>query len=148
VRGGFTVSDIHNTDHRRQNMSDILKRLGLDAELLARGQFAGALRSAVFRCLSCDADQACQAWLAHAPERIDRAPSWCPNSEFFAYTRGQTCGGIPGSDNIAQTALAPADDTLVDRIWSRAIILFGLALTVAWTCLLGYGLVTIIKLLF
>jgi hypothetical protein len=32
------------------------------------------------------------------------------------------------------------------HIWPRVIVAFGLALTVAWICLLGYGLVKLVEL--
>ena len=41
--------------------------------------------------------------------------------------------------------LRPAKtDPLVYRIWPPAVIALGLALSVAWTCLLGYQLVKLI----
>jgi hypothetical protein len=68
---------------------------------------------------------------------------------------------------IAPTALAPADDALVDRIlppatialglgltaawalrhriWPQAMIALGLGLTVAWTGLLVYGLAKLVE---
>ena len=152
-------------------MSEMLKRLGLDVEILACRRLATDLRFAVCRCQSCDADQACQDWLAHAPELLDRAPSFCRNAEFFAYTRDRIYGAIRGSDsnasfNIcgvsgnknqkrpmqAQTAIAAeprsasAVDPLIRRIWPPAMVAFGLGLAAAWVCLLIYGLVTVIKL--
>ena len=56
----------------------------------------------------------------------------------------------------AQTAIAVTADLLsvsaaqqlVYRIWIRALIAFGLALTSAWACLLGYGLIKLVKLAF
>jgi hypothetical protein len=47
---------------------------------------------------------------------------------------------------IAPTPLAPAEDTLLHHIWPHALIAFGLGLTVAWTCVLAYGLVTLLEL--
>ena len=35
---------------------------------------------------------------------------------------------------------------VIHRIWPVAVIAFGLALTAAWMCLLGYGLVKIIEM--
>ena len=35
---------------------------------------------------------------------------------------------------------------VIHRIWPVAVIGFGLALTAAWMCLLGYGLVKIIEM--
>jgi hypothetical protein len=49
---------------------------------------------------------------------------------------------------IGSLALAPADDALFHRIWPRAMVALGLGLTAAWTCLLGYGVVSLIALAF
>jgi hypothetical protein len=78
-------------------MAEMLDRLGLDAETLARGRLANDLRFAVCTCQSCDAVQACQDWLAHAPEWLDRAPAFCRNAELFACSRGPVAGDIRGS---------------------------------------------------
>jgi len=48
-----------------------------------------------------------------------------------------------------QTTIAPAAaaaNPIFHRIWPLAAIAFGLALTVAWIFLLGYGLVTLIEI--
>jgi len=52
---------------------------------------------------------------------------------------------------IAASALAPAAvsgstlaQPLFHRIWPTAVIALGLGLTAVWTCLLGYGLVSLI----
>ena len=44
----------------------------------------------------------------------------------------------------ADSLSAPAVQPLFYRIWPRAMIALGLGLTAAWTCLLGYGLVSLI----
>jgi len=49
---------------------------------------------------------------------------------------------------IAPTAQATHTNTLFHRIWPPAIIMFGLGLTAAWMALLGYGLVSLIKIAF
>jgi hypothetical protein len=92
------LSNIHDADHRWQNMCEMLDRLGLDAATLAHGRLASDLRSAVSSCQSCSADQACQEWLVHAPEWLDRAPAFCPNAELFACVRDLVYGGIAGSE--------------------------------------------------
>jgi hypothetical protein len=74
-------------------MCEMLDRLGLDAEMLARGRLANDLRFAVYACQSCGADQVCQDWLVRAPEWIDQAPTFCPNAELFACTRDFIYGG-------------------------------------------------------
>ena len=45
------------------------------------------------------------------------------------------------AQNVAASAVAPADFTLARRIWPFPMVVFGLGLTAAWIGLLGYGLV-------
>ena len=47
---------------------------------------------------------------------------------------------------IAPAALTPTVNNYICRIWPRAVIALGLGLTVAWTGLLGYGVVSLIAL--
>jgi hypothetical protein len=49
---------------------------------------------------------------------------------------------------IAPTAPAPVADPLIRRMWAPVMIALGLGLTAAWTCLLWYGLVSLIELAF
>lgn len=72
----------------------MLDRLGLDASMLAHGRLASDLRAAVSSCQSCRADQVCQDWLVRAPESIDKAPAFCPNTELFATARGLIERGV------------------------------------------------------
>jgi len=87
------LSDIYNADRRWQNMCEMLDRLGLDAEMLARGRLANDLRLAVRTCQSCEVDHVCQDWLARAPEWIEKAPTFCRNAELFSCTCNQIYGG-------------------------------------------------------
>jgi hypothetical protein len=48
------------------------------------------------------------------------------------------------STAAANSASAP--EPLVHRVWPRAIIGVGLAVTVAWTCLLAFGFVRLVAL--
>jgi hypothetical protein len=41
-----------------------------------------------------------------------------------------------------------ANDKLFPRIWPAAIITFGFVLTVAWVALLGYGIISLIRIAF
>jgi hypothetical protein len=51
--------------------------------------------------------------------------------------------------STAPTAIAATtNSSLIDRIWPAAIIILGLVVNVAWVALLGYGLVSLIKLAF
>jgi hypothetical protein len=52
-----------------------------------------------------------------------------------------------------QTTIAPAgsvasDTNLFHRIWPAAVIILGLLLNAAWVILLGYGLLSLIRLAF
>jgi hypothetical protein len=49
---------------------------------------------------------------------------------------------------VSPTVPAPSSGTFVHWIWPAAIIIFGLALNIAWVVLLGYGLTRVIALAF
>jgi len=46
----------------------------------------------------------------------------------------------PPAPNLVKVERSP--------IWARAMVIIGLGLTAAWTCLLGYGLVKLVQLAF
>ena len=52
----------------------------------------------------------------------------------------------PGSPTAAAQSTPRAATRVIHRIWPVAVIAFGLALTAAWMCLLGYALVKIIEM--
>jgi hypothetical protein len=52
----------------------------------------------------------------------------------------------PGSPTADTQSVPRAATHVIHRIWPVAVIGFGLALTAAWMCLLGYGLVKIIEM--
>ena len=71
--------------NRLRNMSEMMDRLGFDAETLARTELNVGL---VFRaCQICPADEVCHHWLARAPKSFKRAPAFCPNAERYARPR-------------------------------------------------------------
>ena len=94
VHGGKVLPNIQDAVHRWRNMCEMLDRLGLDAAALAHGRLASDLRTAVTNCQSCGADQVCQDWLMRAPESLEKAPVFCPNSELFASVRDLIDRGI------------------------------------------------------
>jgi hypothetical protein len=47
---------------------------------------------------------------------------------------------------IVDNASAPLATPFVHRIWPVAVVGFGLALTAAWLCLLGYELVKLLEM--
>lgn len=49
---------------------------------------------------------------------------------------------------LVSTAPVTSSTSLFDRIWPVAIIILGLVLNVAWVALLGYGVVSLIGLVF
>ena len=51
-----------------------------------------------------------------------------------------TCEAAPAVDKPS----APAAMRVIQRIWPIAVIVIGLVLTAAWTCLLGYGIAKLI----
>ncbi len=74
--------------HRLRNVSEMMDRLGFDAETLARTDLNVG---SVFRaCEMCPADEVCHDWLVRAPKSYQRAPAFCPNAERFARAREVT----------------------------------------------------------
>ena len=49
---------------------------------------------------------------------------------------------VPTADAYATPTRAP----VIRRIWPQAVIVFGLALSAAWICFLGYGIVKLIEM--
>ena len=49
-------------------------------------------------------------------------------------------------DPTTDVRTAPAREPLFRRIWPAAAIAFGLGLTAAWMCFLGYGLVKLVEI--
>lgn len=47
---------------------------------------------------------------------------------------------------IARAIPTAENATLFHRIWPAAVVLFGFGLNAAWVALLGYGIVSILKL--
>jgi hypothetical protein len=94
------MSNLDAPDRRWRNLSGMLNRLGLDAEMLAHGRLAVSLRSAVSTCQSCDTDQLCQAWLMRAPEWLNTAPAFCPNCGLFACERAIAYGNRGGAEQF------------------------------------------------
>jgi hypothetical protein len=49
---------------------------------------------------------------------------------------------------VPAAASVPSSARLFHRIWAPALLFIGVALTLAWTVLLGYGLVNAVALAF
>ena len=73
---------------RLRNMSEMMDRLGLDAETLARTNLN--VRSVFRACQTCPADEVCHDWLVRAPKSFRRAPAFCPNAKRIARARLMT----------------------------------------------------------
>lgn len=74
--------------HRLRNMSEMMDRLGYDAETLARTDLN--VSSMFNACQICPAEEICHDWLARAPKSFKRAPAFCPNAERFDHPRRLT----------------------------------------------------------
>jgi len=81
-RNATSVFTFDMAVHRLRNMSEMMDRLGFDADALARSELNMIF---VFRaCQKCPADVVCHDWLLRAPKSFERAPAFCPNAERFA----------------------------------------------------------------
>jgi hypothetical protein len=47
--------------------------------------------------------------------------------------------------HMADSQIAAATNPTIHRIWPPAVVVLGLGLTLLWTCVLGYGLIYLIK---
>ena len=55
-----------------------------------------------------------------------------------------TYEAAPAADTHSTSTTAP----IIHRVWPTAVIAFGLGLTAAWVCLLGYGVKNLLDLRF
>jgi hypothetical protein len=69
---------------RVENMSEMMRRLGLDAADPRRNGGTAALAGAAEACEACRAGDECHDWLKRAAATLYRAPAFCPNAERFA----------------------------------------------------------------
>jgi hypothetical protein len=78
-----------NADLRARNMSEMMDRLGLDADAFAHRRSGLDLSSAIRMCQFCNADEVCHDWLARAAKSSVKAPAFCPNAKLFAQERAE-----------------------------------------------------------
>lgn len=71
-------------NQRLENMSDMMKRLGIGPHAGERPEDAIVLESAIRTCESCPSGDACHVWLTRAAPSLYRAPGFCPNGDRFA----------------------------------------------------------------
>ena len=69
---------------RMENMSELVKRLGLDPLTASRRCGGSVFGSAVRVCGACPAAETCHDWLARAAATLYKAPAFCPNADRFA----------------------------------------------------------------
>ena len=69
---------------RMENLSDMMRRLGLDPIVAGRQCDGAVLGSAVRICEGCPVGEVCHDWLARAAVTLYRAPAFCPNQDRFA----------------------------------------------------------------
>ena len=72
-----------NSERRMQTM---LKSIGLDPTLFARGETETIMKEARRRCRSCASEDVCERWLNREEEGDN---SFCPNSKMFEILRQQ-----------------------------------------------------------
>lgn len=87
----------------------------------------------------------CEAQVPLAPEIISGQHAAAVNEETDSDFRPLI--EIANQIGASTAAAAPAfPEPVIHRIWPVAVIVFGLALTAAWMCLLGYALVKLIEM--
>jgi hypothetical protein len=69
---------------RVENMSEMMRRLGLDAADPRRNGGATVLATAAEVCEACRVGNECRDWLKRAAATLCKAPGFCPNAERFA----------------------------------------------------------------
>ncbi len=82
----------------------LMSHLGIEPGAGVVPQFAVAYSAAVRRCRACQANAACDAWLAEAAGR--HFPGFCPNADILSELQFDR---LP-LHAAATAALAPADD--------------------------------------
>jgi uncharacterized protein DUF6455 len=70
----------------RFSMIEMMWRLGLIALPSAQVRKLD-IRDVIAACLICDAGELCSDWLEHAPDNLERAPTFCPNAGAFMRAR-------------------------------------------------------------
>jgi len=69
---------------RMENMSEMMRRLGLDPLTATRHCGGTVFGSAVRVCEGCPATDVCHDWLERAAATLYKAPGFCPNGDRFA----------------------------------------------------------------
>ena len=69
---------------RVENMSEMMRRLGLDTADPRRNGGTSVLAAAAEACEACRIGRECHDWLKRAAATLYKAPGFCPNAERFA----------------------------------------------------------------
>lgn len=77
------IARLGRIEGRTDNMSAMMDRLGIDVERYSWLRQGHELHDAIRTCRSCPAYDACGRWLMSAPERVEKAPVFCPNARRF-----------------------------------------------------------------
>lgn len=81
------MSVIDRIDRRLCNMKLMLEMLGIDPVAFFSQHQGRFFASALPTCQTCSCDETCHEWLIWAPERLRRAPGFCPNAQLFAWAK-------------------------------------------------------------
>jgi len=68
------------------SMVEMMWRLGLTTLPAAQARKFD-IRDVIAACLTCPAGELCSDWLEHAPDTLERAPTFCPNAGAFMRAR-------------------------------------------------------------
>jgi len=81
------------------------------------------------------------------PVRTD-LPEWAQRSQtkMDRATMLATSAAITAPVIVPIPIVIPGRSSLFQRVWPPALLVLGAAASVAWTALLGYGLVTLVRL--
>lgn len=83
------------TDRLERKMTSLramMDKTGLDVARFAGNRRGLDLAAAIRTCQACGAGQVCHDWLQRAPERVARAPAFCPNADRFAQAKADETG--------------------------------------------------------
>lgn len=73
--------------NRAHLMGAMVRKVGVDADEVARASGDPQLAAAARRCLQCEAATACGSWLERQVDGEATPPAFCPNGDLFARVR-------------------------------------------------------------
>ena len=78
------MSLLAHLDQQIQNMSEMMRRLGLDPAEVVQHRRGLDFTAAIRACEICPRGDVCHDWLVRAAHRLGAPPAFCPNAERFA----------------------------------------------------------------